>query len=108
MSENEQGDVRIEIEPFGPGPEVNEEVSEAVLDHPSVQEYLDGTRHRLLSVRLLDAEVEGKPDEPVPPDRYRATIYDYTNNRAVVATGSLDDVAGSLPLRPTAVAVGAM
>src|SRR5215208_1698426 len=96
MSENEQNDVRIEIEPFGPGPEVNEEVSEAVLDHPSVQEYLDGTRHRLLSVRLLDAEVEGKPDEPVPPDRYRATIYDYTNNRAVVATGSLDDVAGSL------------
>ncbi|MFL6032480.1 MAG: hypothetical protein ACJ73Y_06895, partial [Rubrobacteraceae bacterium] len=98
MSENEQGDVRIEIEPFGPGPEVNEEVSEAVLDHPSVQEYLDGTRHRLLSVRLLDAEVEGKPDEPVPPDRYRATIYDYTNNRAVVATGSLDDVAGSLEI----------
>ena len=92
MSENEQGDVRIEIEPFGPGPEVNEEVSEAVLDHPSVKEYLDGTRHRLLNVRLLDAEVEGKPDEPMPPDRYRATIYDYTNNRAVVATGRLDDV----------------
>ena len=77
MSENEQGDVRIEIEPFGPGPQVNDEVSEAVLDHPSVQEYLDGTRHRLLNVRLLDAEVEGKPDEPMPPDRYRATIYDY-------------------------------
>src|SRR3712207_5987170 len=96
MSENEQGDVRIEIEPFGPGPEVNEEVSEAVLDHPSVKEYLDGTRHRLLNVRLLDAEVEGKPDEPALPDRYRATIYDYTNNRAVVATGRLDDVRGSL------------
>jgi hypothetical protein len=94
MSEN--GDVRIEIESFGPGPEVNDEVSEAVLDHPSVQEYLDGTRHRLLNVRLLDAEVEGKPDEPAPPDRYRATIYDYTNNRAVVATGRLDDIGGSL------------
>ena len=98
MSENERDDLRIEIEPFGPGPEVNDEVSEAVLDHPSVQEYLDGTRHRLLNVRLLDAEVEGKPDEPVPPDRYRATIYDYTNNRAVVATGRLDDVRGSLEL----------
>src|SRR3712207_8551309 len=94
MSEN--GDGRIEIESFGPGPEVNDEVSEAVLDHPSVQEYLDGTRHRLLNVRLLDSEIEGKPDEPVPPDRYRATIYDYTNNRAVVATGRLEDVAGSL------------
>src|SRR3712207_5597519 len=93
---NENGEVRIDIESFGPGPEVNDEVSEAVLDHPSVKEYLDGTRHRLLNVRLLDAEVEGKPEEPVPPDRYRATIYDYTNNRAVVATGRLDDVAGSL------------
>src|SRR3712207_3282492 len=99
MSENEQGDVRIEIEPFGPGPDINEEVSEAVLDHPSVKEYLDGTRHRLLNVRLLDAEVEGKPDEPAPPDRYRATIYDYTNNQAVVATGRLDDVRGSLEVR---------
>ncbi len=96
MSDNEQGDVRIEIEPFGPGPEVNDEVSEVVLDHPSVQQYLDGTRHRLLNVRLLDAEVVGKPEEPVPPDRYRATIYDYTNNRAVVATGRLDDVRGSM------------
>src|SRR4028118_674844 len=96
MSDSEQGDVRIEIEPFGPGPEVNDEVSEAVLDHPPVREYLDGTRHRLLNVRLLDAEVGGKPEEPVPPDRYRATIYDYTNNRAVVATGRLDDVRGSM------------
>jgi hypothetical protein len=96
MSENEQGDVRIEIEPFGPGPAVNDEVSEAVLDHHSVQGYLDGTRHRLINVRLLDSEVEGKPEQPVPPDRYRATIYDYTNNRAVVATGRLDDVRGSM------------
>src|ERR687893_1080253 len=93
---NDHDDLQIEVEQFGPGPEVNDEVSEAVLDHPSVQEYLDGTRHRLLNVRLLDSEVEGKPDEPAPPDRYRATIYDYTNNRAVVASGRLDDVAGSL------------
>src|ERR687894_1127069 len=93
---NNHDDLQIEVEQFGPGPEVNEEVSKPVLDPPSVNEYLDGTRHRLLNVRLLDAEVEGKPDEPMPPDRYRATIYDYTNNRAVVATGRLDDVRGSL------------
>ena len=30
------------------------------------------------------------------PDRYRATIYDYTNNRVVLVTESLDDVRGSL------------
>ena len=92
MSENENSDLRIEIERFGPGPEVVDEVSQIVLDHPSVKEHLDGTRHRLLSVRLLDPAVEGKPDEPMPPDRYRATIYDYTNNRVVLATGRLDDI----------------
>jgi len=96
VSNNEHGDPQIDIERFGPGPEVIDEVSQTVLDHPSVREYLSGTRHRLLSVRLLEPAVEGKPDEPVPPDRYRATIYDYTNNRVVLATGSLDDIQGSL------------
>ena len=36
MSEND--DLRIDIERFGPGPEVTDEVSRAVLDHPSVQD----------------------------------------------------------------------
>jgi len=96
VSNNEHGNPQIDIERFGPGPEVIDEVSQTVLDHPSVREYLSGTRHRLLSVWLLEPAVEGKPDEPVPPDRYRATIYDYTNNRVVLATGSLDDIQGSL------------
>jgi hypothetical protein len=96
MSENEHSDLQINIERFGPGPEAIDEVSRAALDHPSVQEYLRGTRHRLLSVRLLDPAVEGKPDEPMPPDRYRAAIYDYTNNRVVLATGSLDNIHGSM------------
>src|ERR671911_1396324 len=93
---NDHDDLQIEVEQFGPGPEVIDEGSQTVLDHPSVREQLRETRHRLLTVRLLQPAVEGKPDEPIPPDRYRATIYDYTNNRVVLATGSLDDVAGSL------------
>src|SRR5215208_170798 len=96
MSENEHSDLQINIERFGPGPEAIDEVSRAALDHPSVQEYLRGTRHRLLSVRLLDPAVEGKPDEPMPPDRYRAAIYGPTNHRGVVATGSLDNIHGSM------------
>jgi hypothetical protein len=96
MSENEHSDLQINIERFGPGPEVIDEVSQAVLDHPSVQEYLSETRHRLLSVRLLESASQGKPDEPMPPDRYRATINDYTNNRVVLATGRLDDIEGSM------------
>ncbi|HET7270647.1 MAG TPA: hypothetical protein VFI90_06120, partial [Rubrobacter sp.] len=54
------------------------------------------TRHRLLSVRLLTSAPKDKPDGPMPPDLYRATIYDYTNNRVVLATGSLEDIQGSM------------
>src|SRR5918995_2595655 len=93
---NDHDDLQIEVEQFGPGPEVIDEVSQTVLDHPSVREQLRETRHRLLTVRLLQPAVEGKPDEPIPPDRYRATIYDYTNNRVVLATGSLDDIQGPM------------
>ena len=93
---NEHSDLRINIESFGPGPEATDEVREAVSDHPSVKEYLDETRHRLLSVELLKSGRGGKPDGPVPPDRYRATIYDYTNNRAVVATARLDNIRPSM------------
>jgi hypothetical protein len=96
MSENEHDDVQISIERFGPGPKAIDEVSQATSNHPSVQEYLSETRHRLLSVQLLKSATQGKPDEPIPPDRYRATIYDYTNNRVVLATGSLDDIQGSM------------
>jgi hypothetical protein len=98
VSENERDDLQIQIEGFGPGPEATDEVSEAVLDHPSVREQLGEARHRLLTVRFLQPAVEEKPDEPMPPDRYRATIYDYTNNRVVLATGSLEDIQGSMEL----------
>ncbi|HKH12980.1 MAG TPA: hypothetical protein VKA73_17700 [Rubrobacter sp.] len=92
---SEHADPQIRIEPFGPGQETTEEVSRAVLDHPLVREELGRARHRLLSVRFLESPVD-KPRGPAPPDRYRATIYDYTNNRVVLATGSLDDVVGTL------------
>ena len=92
MSEND--DLQIDVERFGPGPEAVEEVSQAVLGHASAREQLGEARHRLLSVRLL--EPEGKPRDPMPPDRYRAEIYDYTSNRVVLATGGLDDIEGSM------------
>jgi Copper amine oxidase, enzyme domain len=93
---NEHNDPQIHIERFGPGPEAIDEVSQAALNHPSVREQLRETRHRLLSVRLLTSAPKDKPVEPMPPDLYRVTIYDYTNNRVVLATGSLDDIQGSM------------
>jgi hypothetical protein len=93
---NEQGDVQIDIERLSPEPETIEEVSRVALEHPSSQDYLGETRNRLLGLELLEPEVEGKADGPLPPDRYRATTYDYTNNRVVLTSGRLDDPRGSI------------
>ena len=95
---NEHSGLQITIERFGPGPEVTDAVRKTVRDHPSVQEYLGQARSRVLSVELLNPTVRGKPDGPMTPDHYRATIYDYTNNRVVLATGNLDDIQGSMEL----------
>ena len=76
MTDN--GDVQINIEPVGPGPEVIDEVSQALSEHPSVQEHLDGTRNRLLSIELLNPVGAGRADG-LEPDRYRATYFNYDN-----------------------------
>jgi hypothetical protein len=88
---NEHDDLRIDVERVGPGPDAIDEVRRASLEHPSVQERLRGKRSRLLSVQLLEPTDGGKADELEEPDRYRATIYDYDDNRVVVAAGRLDD-----------------
>jgi hypothetical protein len=91
----EHNEVQVNIEPVGPGPEVIDEVSQALSEHASVQERLSETRSRLLSVELLNPVDAGKPDG-LEPDRYRATTYDYTNNRVILTTGSLSDIQGSM------------
>src|SRR5918995_523480 len=91
----EYNEVQVNIEWAGPGPEVVDEVSQALSEHPSVQEQLRETRQRLLSIELLNPEGVDRVDG-VEPDRYRATTYDYTNNRVILTTGSLDDVRGSM------------
>ncbi len=93
MSENgnEHDELRIDVERVGPGPDAIDEVRRAQLDHPQVRERLRRKRSRLLSVQLLVPAGRGKADEPEEPDRYRATFYDYDDNRVIVATGRLDD-----------------
>src|SRR5918995_5277884 len=91
----ESNDVQINIERSGPGPEVIDEVSQALSEHASVQEQLSETRSRLLSVELLNPVGAEKADG-LEPDRYRATTYDYTNNRVILTSGSLNDIQGSM------------
>jgi hypothetical protein len=85
----EGGEIRVKIEPFGPSPEDMRAVAQAVMSHEAVQKRLAKTRNRLLSVDLIEPPREDKPLRPKPPEQFRATIYDYTNNVTLFATGSL-------------------
>lgn len=79
----------VDVRPFGPDPAVLQDLSGGLLERPVLRDALARTRHQLLSVELLEAE--RKLARPRPPDRFRATIYDYTNDRTVFAEGSLRD-----------------
>jgi len=82
-------ELNVAVAPFGPDPATIRAVKCALFEHPAVQEQLRDTRHRLLAFELVDQEQ--KTLTPKPPNRYRATIYDYTNNRTVFADGCIDE-----------------
>ena len=102
------GELDLKITSFGITAESAHSLAQTVGRHRSVQEFLRGTRHRLLTFELLDApEGEKKLARATPQDRFRATFFDYTNNRAVLAVGSvatpnvLEVLESSLQPRPT-------
>lgn len=80
----------VTITPFGATQSLLNTAGQAALKHPSVHRYLNGARHRLLSVEALTTDPVAKTgDQPLHTDRYLATVYDYTHNRAVLITGVL-------------------
>lgn len=85
----ETSELRLEVGAWGPDPGALTTFGCALFEHPSVQEYLAGTRNRLLSIEMV--EPAQKMVTPKPPARYRATVFDYTNNRAVLIEGCLDE-----------------
>ena len=82
-------ELSLNIQSFGPTPEHVQALAGTVAKQRAVQAYLAKTRHRLLRIDLLDPGEERKPARPEVPNRFRATFFDYTNNRTVFATGSL-------------------
>jgi hypothetical protein len=74
----------VTVTPWGPDQNAIDAARAMVVSHPSVRRYLDGTRNRLLSLQLLDSPIAGQP-----PNGIRIVFYDYTNNRAVIATAKL-------------------
>jgi hypothetical protein len=80
----------IKITPWGPDQSTIDETKSNLLKHPSLQRYLKGARHRMLSFDFVesDTKTSGRAE---PPSRYRATFFDYSNNRAIVANGRFKD-----------------
>ena len=78
------------VKAFGPRAEELAAVGRSVLASDGVRQTLGESSHRLLSVQMLDApESAKKRARPSKPDRFRATNYDYSRNRALLVDGSL-------------------
>ena len=88
-SDTNNGALAVRITAFGPKPAQLEALAKIVMKHREIQKHLAKARHRLLSLDVLDPLDDPKPIRPRPPQHFRAVIYDYSNNRSVIATGRL-------------------
>ena len=89
--EKAQGAHTITVTPWGPDQATIDDAKSRLLKNPALQRYLAGKGSRMLSFDFLESGV--KEAKPEPPSRYRATFFNYTSNRAIVATGRFTDSA---------------
>jgi len=87
--------MELDIRSFGPTADEVGRLSEGLLRHAAIREHLADAEHRVVSFRLVDAP--SKSAIPCPPDRFLATIYDYTNGRTLRISGALDALDGASP-----------
>lgn len=84
------GELRLEIEPFGATADQLAPIGRSVLAHKLVRKALAAGKCRLLGVAAIDPEADGrKSAKPCKPDRFRATIYDYSNARTLLVEGRI-------------------
>ena len=82
-------ELTVKVEPFGPEQRAIDRIERDVRRHPAARELIGGDNRRLLSVEPL--EPARRSTRPRPWDRYRATWYDYGENRAIVVEGRLGE-----------------
>ncbi|MGB7925248.1 MAG: hypothetical protein WCF57_18565 [Pyrinomonadaceae bacterium] len=87
-----QGELSIKAVPWGPSQSDVDAATRVVLRHPEVLKYLRGTNFRKLSFELISTDDKSSAT-PTPPTRFRTYIYDYTNNRNIIAEGSFANPA---------------
>ena len=78
------GDLSVEVAPSGPDAATIGEATRALLTEGWLQKRLSGTQYRLLSFQMRDDGGDKAGAVQAPPSRFRATIYDYTNNRTLL------------------------
>jgi hypothetical protein len=79
--------LRIELEPFGPDERALERLRHRLVGFDPVREFVRKGESRVLSLDLV--EPTRKTRRPIDPDDYRATIFDYANNRSLLVDGRL-------------------
>jgi hypothetical protein len=77
------GELQIEIVPFGADAHAANAAVRTALGHPAVRAEIQDVEHRLLSMRPIG---DAAADAPIAIE---ATLYDYTNDRAVVVDAPL-------------------
>lgn len=89
---NANQEFQIDISPRGPDQAFIDALAGELLQHPALLDMLAETRHRLLTLELIEPEPSRKLWRvPEAPTHFQATFYDYTNNRSIRAAGSLAD-----------------
>ncbi len=92
-----QSGVRVHVEPYGPDETVVARAATELRQHRVVREHLkDG--YRLMSFRLVDEDAKEIEGVPEPSKRFVATLFEYKNNRAIVVSGSLDDLDSAIAM----------
>ena len=89
---NSSSELKVKIVPFGPSQQVINRVSRRLEKNTAIIGYLRNTRHRMLYFELVDDDSSGdgkKPSRPPTPTKFRATFFDYTNNRTILVDGFL-------------------
>jgi len=88
--------------PWGPSVAEADAARGAVLSSAAVKRLLGKADAAVVSFTLLESpSVPGKP--AIPPSRYLAQVFDYSNNRAYEVQGTIRGAAARLDIRETAV-----
>jgi hypothetical protein len=82
--------VEIKATPVGLRQDAFEQIKRQILSGPALQKELSGTNYYFISLDYLETNNKKSEAASALPEKFRATLYDYTNQRAVVAEGLIN------------------